>query len=392
VKSNARSDRADHRLDSRTQDLLVNKRILWNAFQYLLAVGLLALVLFMNWGTPGSNGLGDVWRRHVLEGQPVHWNYLLPGFAIYTIAVFITLLRWYLLVRAQDLQVSLPESLRLGLIGCYYNAFLPGSVGGDIVKAAALARGQERRTVAVATVLMDRVLGLWALAWIAAMFGSVFWLLGSYDGKTEALSKGIVLGAWVIVGVSLAVWVVMGLLPDARATRFAGRLERLPKVGGMAAEMWRAVWLYRRRQMSVCGMMVLSWVSHIGFVTAFYCSAVSLYDGSPETPVPTLAQHFLIYPLGAVIAAAALLPGGIGVGEAGFGGLYKLFLCAPQNGALAMLVTRLMAWTFGLTGFAFYRWQVRRQVVPAASDLPPRIASPASTPWTQSHTKGVKTI
>jgi glycosyltransferase 2 family protein len=55
---------------------------------------------------------------------------------------------------------------------------LPGSVVGDVVKAAALARGQSRRTAAVATVIMDRLIALWALAWVVAVLGSVFRLTG----------------------------------------------------------------------------------------------------------------------------------------------------------------------------------------------------------------------
>ena len=57
--------------------------------------------------------------------------------------------------------------MRLGMIGIFWNTFLPGAVGGDIIKATFLAREQSRRTVAVATVIMDRALALWALAsWV----------------------------------------------------------------------------------------------------------------------------------------------------------------------------------------------------------------------------------
>src|SRR4051794_16620260 len=76
------------------QDRIVKKRILWNAFQYLAAGGLLTLVVWLNWGTPTKPGLGDAWRRHVVEGHPVHWEYLVPAFAIYTAALVTVLLRW----------------------------------------------------------------------------------------------------------------------------------------------------------------------------------------------------------------------------------------------------------------------------------------------------------
>ena len=59
--------------------------------------------------------------------------------------------------------------MRIGLIGFFYNSVLPGSVGGDIIKAAAIAREQSRRTIAVATVIMDRVIALWGLVWFVAV-------------------------------------------------------------------------------------------------------------------------------------------------------------------------------------------------------------------------------
>ena len=111
---------------------------------------------------------------------------------LYSVATLITLLRWYILVRAQDLPVTLNDAMRLGLIGCFYNAFLPGSVGGDIIKAAYLARGQTRRTVAVATVIMDRVIALWGLIWFVAVLGSCFWLAGALDDAAGPRCKIIV--------------------------------------------------------------------------------------------------------------------------------------------------------------------------------------------------------
>src|SRR5262245_10163045 len=62
--------------------------------------------------------------------------------------------RWFLLVRALDLPFALRDAIRLGLVGTFYNTFLPGSVGGDFVKAFFIAKGHPtRRPAAVATVV-----------------------------------------------------------------------------------------------------------------------------------------------------------------------------------------------------------------------------------------------
>jgi uncharacterized protein (TIRG00374 family) len=330
---------------------MLNKRTFWNAFKYLLAVGLLAWVVYTNWAPAKGTGLQDVWRKYVVERQPIASSFLLAGFALYVASVFLTLYRWYVLVRAQDLPFTVPGAMRIGLIGFFYNTVLPGSVGGDIIKAAAIAREQSRRTIAVATVIMDRVIALWGLVWFVAVLGGVCWGLGLLDGPDSRPALVIVTSAMAIVAVSVVVWLLLGLLPQWRAERFAGRLSRIPRVGATAAEFWRAVWMYRLRQKSVAYALVLSWISHVGFVVSFYCCTRTLWDGLASNPLPTLTQDFLIVPIGMVISAIPLFPGGAGIGEAGFGGLFGLFGSAPSNGILGSLVQRVLSWFLGLAGY-----------------------------------------
>src|SRR5262249_22238509 len=156
-----------------------------------------------------------------------------------------TFVRWYVLVRAVELPFRLGDALRLGAVGFFFNTFLPGSVGGDLVKAVYLAREQSRRTVAVATVLMDRVIALWALIWFVAISGGIFWATGMLNEAARGPSERIIRISAITVGVTLLIWVVLGLLPTYRAERFARRLDGIPKIGGSLAELWRAFWMYR---------------------------------------------------------------------------------------------------------------------------------------------------
>src|SRR5438067_1154711 len=84
-------------------------------------------------------------------------------------------------------------------------------------------------------------------------------------GEGAATSKLVVRVALAIVAASVVVWLLLGLLPAQRAERFAERLTRLPRVGGSAAEFWRAVWMYRCRQGSVALALLISWAGHVNF-------------------------------------------------------------------------------------------------------------------------------
>jgi glycosyltransferase 2 family protein len=329
----------------------VKARTLWNIFKYLLAFGLLAWVVYRDWAPASGRGLREVWQNHVIEGQPIHGFYLLAGFTILLASVFITLIRWYVLVRAQNLPFTVSQAMRIGMIGYFYNTVLPGAVGGDIIKAAAIAREQSRRTIAVATVIMDRVIALWGLIWFVAVLGGIFWAFGLLEGPASPPAQFIITTAAAIVAVSVVVWLLLGLLPPKRAERFAGRLSHIPRIGASAAEFWRAVWMYRLRPKSVALALLLSWVSHVGFVVSFYCCARTLWDGLPDNPMPSLVQNFLIVPIGMIISAIPLFPGGAGIGEAGFGGLYRLFGSDRANGILGSLVQRILTWVLGLGGY-----------------------------------------
>jgi hypothetical protein len=298
----------------------------------------------------GPRGLSYVWHHYVLAGEEkIHLHFFFLALFVYSIAALITLIRWWTLVRAQDIPLPLSDAIRLGSVGIFFNTFLPGSVGGDIIKAAFIVRERkDRRTIAVATILLDRAIALWALFFLMAVAGSIFWAAGQLD-KPAAQRLVIMIGS--LVGVSLTTWFLLGLLPQWRAQRFAGRLARLPKVGHALAEVWNAVWIYRCRQRSVAVALVLSWIGHLGFILVYFWAAQTL---TPPSQVPSLAEHFVIVPIGMVIQALPLLPGGVGISELGFGELYQLVGYAVAAGVLMSLVKRVADWILGGACYLVY--------------------------------------
>jgi uncharacterized protein (TIRG00374 family) len=327
--------------------------------QYGLGLGLLALVVAMNWSdTTDKTGQTSPGLATTLQ-KPVQFGPLFISALVCALSMIITFYRWFLLVRALNLPFTFHDALRLGLIGYYFNTFLPGSVGGDILKAAFIAREQKgRRTAAVATVLIDRVVGLWALVWLVAILGVAFWLADSpIFHDTAKLHAGERLQALVVYSVAIAVasvfvWGLLGLLPERRAQRFAGRLESVPRAGHSLAEMWRAVWMYRQQSKAVFASIGLSLVSHTGFVLTFFY-AVQTFPAEPGD-LPSLTEHCLIVPVGLTVQALSPTPGGAGFGELGFGGMYNLIGYKFAKGVEGSLVQRVVSWVLGLVGLIVY--------------------------------------
>jgi len=125
-----------------------------------LAFGLLGWTIWKNW-----EKLSEVWAA---RPDP---NLLAASLAIYVTGLLFSFARWYRLVRALGLPFRLRDALRLGFIGNVFNLVIPGAVGGDVVKAAFLCREQEKKTQAVASMVIDRAVGLLGLSCWPALWG-----------------------------------------------------------------------------------------------------------------------------------------------------------------------------------------------------------------------------
>ncbi|MCB0362946.1 MAG: flippase-like domain-containing protein [Bdellovibrionales bacterium] len=95
------------------------------------------------------------------------------GLSLIFLNIFINNFRWSLLLASQKLPSSFLVTFPLSLVGLFFNFAVPGSVGGDLLKAFYVAQDHPgRRMVAATSVMMDRIIGLYSMVWLAllAMF------------------------------------------------------------------------------------------------------------------------------------------------------------------------------------------------------------------------------
>lgn len=72
--------------------------------------------------------------------------------------------RWRRVLRVQGLELSWARAIEISLVSHFFNSFLLGSTGGDVLRAIYTAREtHHKKTEAVVTVFVDRILGLWTL-------------------------------------------------------------------------------------------------------------------------------------------------------------------------------------------------------------------------------------
>lgn len=257
----------------------------------------------------------------------------------------VTAWRWRWLVLALGVPLSVADALRFTMYGVFFNLFVPGSTGGDVVKAWYAARRTGFPTKAVVSVLVDRVVGLFALV----LFAAAVLFLGPDRPGFHAPR--------LLVGGVLAAAAVGGVLVLSRRVRRAlglsALLRRLP-FQRVLGEVDAAVRLYRGHPGSLGLGLAVSLANHAGTAWCAYALARAL--GLTEVSV---GDALALVPVVSLLSAVPLLPGGWGVGELAFAYFFSPLGVAPSEAVALSVVFRLAILASGLPGAVM--WLLARE-------------------------------
>jgi len=269
----------------------------------------------------------------------------------------LTAWRWRWLVEALGLALTVAEALRYTFYGIFFNLFVPGATGGDVVKAWYAARRTGRTTKAVVSVLVDRLVGLFALVLFAA---AVLFLGPTREGfGVPRIFVGSVLGAAALGGV------VVLSRRVRRTLGLSALLRRLP-FQRVWAEVDAAVRLYRGHPGSLALGLLVSLFNHAGTCVCAYLLARAL--GLEEV---RLVDVMALLPVVSLLSAVPLLPGGWGVGELAFAYFFAPVGVAPSEAVAWSVVFRLAVLASGLPGAVLWllaREHPRRDAMAAEMD------------------------
>ena len=177
--------------------------------------------------------------------QPKIWGLLVAGFATLLSAIVITVVRWCYLVRALGIGFSLPDAMRIGFIGYLFNLAPMGIVTGDLLKAWILAREKPgNQAKALASVVVDRIIGLYVLFLVAA--AGVF-VTGFWDIPDPIVHR--VCWAVLIVTFVSTLGIVLVLLPGFLEGPLVRGVTRLPKIGGAIEVFSMQSAIYRSKRL-----------------------------------------------------------------------------------------------------------------------------------------------
>jgi uncharacterized membrane protein YbhN (UPF0104 family) len=144
------------------------------ALKLLVSGGLLYLAL------RGVNLAGVMARINQIN---IGW--IIAAIAVTLLQIFLGALRWIEVSVLCKAPLSIAQSLRFNMIGSFFNQTLPSSIGGDAFRLWLVSRTGAGWRAATYSVLVDRAIGLIALALM--IVGSLPWsyqLIGDAHGRT----------------------------------------------------------------------------------------------------------------------------------------------------------------------------------------------------------------
>jgi hypothetical protein len=265
---------------------------------------------------------------------------LLGAQALFLLAALTIITRWWRLLALAGCPTSWWNALRLTFLGLFFNNVMPGATGGDLVKGVIVAReNRGRGAEALVTVLVDRVFGMLALALLALAVILVH--PGEFGALRPPLLYGLGLAA---VGVLLYTSKTF-----RRRTGLSALMDRLP-LGAKLRSLDRAAMVYLRAPGPMAVAFLFSFVNHVLVTLGVYCLGLSLGVAASDV---ALEQYFVLVPVANLISAVPVAPGGWGVGELAYRGLFLMIGASAALGVAVSVTFRLSQLAIGLLGGLF---------------------------------------
>ena len=239
------------------------------------------------------------------------------------IEVLVANIRWCLVLKQLNLNISFIKALRYLWIGVFFNQALPSSIGGDAVRVYYLCK-KELYSFGQATlgVLLDRITGLLGLVLLV-----VFTMPLIFDSVIGLSTKWTILIVIISALLAISLTLIIDLMPN--------NLLRWKLINGLTrfSSKGRGVLFSFNGILSI----IISIIIHLSFVYAAWLLAQALSIDI------SLTEMLLIVPITNLLIALPISIAGWGVREGLFiAGLGYLNVSADSALALSILYGLLM--------------------------------------------------
>ena len=304
------------------------------------------------WGI-GPVVLGTVFRTIRLE-----WFFL----AVLCVGVVCILgtIRWQLILRVQGLDLKFSRAMSIVFVGMFFNAFLLGSTGGDVIKAWYVAHEtNHKKAEAVITVIVDRLIGLLVLFVIALVMMGIFYQRVFEDNRLIGFSIFT-----LVVVVTTVVVTILGFWKGF-ADKFPGLrawLKKLPKYD-MLERMVNAYRVY----VSHPGVLAKTVLQSVGVHFLSMLAIVCVARGLNIITENGLVDYFLYLPIVNSLSAVPISFSGFGVREGMYVSMFAQVNMLPVQALSLSLLGYMATLVWSLVGGVFFL--MHRKDIPTATQI-----------------------
>ena len=311
-----------------------NYKRLLTAARVIIGVG---LVVFLFWALDIQEIISNI--------RGIDGRYLLYAAVPYLLFIVLSAWRWQVLLDFRRFGIRFMDTLRIYFISLFFNNLLPTTVGGDMMRVAYTMK--ERRADALATVLVDRILGFVGL-FIFALFAVLYLLVES--NETEFLPF-MVIGLTVVILITYVFFSERAYsffspaIRKMKVLKIGERINRLHEAGTEYGGAWGLISLCVAQSVIIQATLAIA---------PFF---VLLGMGHSEVGI---VSFFIYVPIINVISMIPVSLNGLGVRENSYVILFSRVGLDGEVSLAVSLVSFFVIFLFSLIGGLFFIFQRRR--------------------------------
>ena len=296
-----------------------------------------------------------------------HWPWIIAAHMIMLTPLLATAWRWKLILHHVAMAMSWPRTLAIFFIGQFFNAFMIGATGGDVLKAFYTAREtRQNRTEAITSIFIDRIVGLYAIIFIVA--GIVLARLPYFLSNATLRPVAMFILASALVGAAFLLLIVRrNPLDRWPLLRRLSSHRRMGQLSHVLDRAYRAFQACHQQPVLFGKLILLSAANQLLAVLGWACVGHAL--GLNLSAWDYFCYSMLIGFIGTI----PITPGGLGLREGASVHILAAIGVAPDKAFLLSFLPYLSSVIWGLPGgivFLFYPATRRAQGdVPAS--VPP---------------------
>ncbi len=283
--------------------------------------------------------------RETITGADPRW--LLISFLLFAGTQFGCILRWRFLAPSHP-KLTLPFLAESYLVGNFFSAFLPTTVGGDVMRSYDLIKVTGQWREPLASVLMDRLIGITGLMILAA----AAWAAFPPVRQDPVMAAGFLWLCGVVI-------TAFGFLGSRRVLHWS--LKPFGKIGlgqlqSHAKQFQETLREYRHRPKILAVALGISFINQALWIVSTVAIMTALKLGIP------VFYLFLIIPIVALVSQLPISLNGWGLREGTTVLLLQRVGIEPHAGLSLALIGSAMQMLPGVIGgFLFLGRQLRRR-------------------------------